>query len=104
MCVEDDVYFCQVYGTDGTATLNPFRINKELHGTVANLAPSKMETATNIFKRSYENELKHFLGAVRNLHPVVSTAEEAVQRMRIVDAVYRSARLGRDITLSQERS
>jgi predicted dehydrogenase len=100
ICVEDDVYFCQVYGTDGTATLNPLRINKVLHGTVANLAPAKMETAPNLFKRSYENELKHFLGAVRNIHPVISTADEAVQRMRIVDTIYRSARLGKDIVLS----
>ncbi len=99
MCVDDDIYYCNVYGTEGSASLNPFRINKELAGTVANMTPAKMDSPQNLFKRSYENELRHFIGAVRDLHPVVSTADEAVQRMRIVDIVYKSVRLGKEIVL-----
>lgn len=99
MCVEDDVYFCHVFGTDGSASLNPLRINKELNGTVANLAPAKIEAPQHLFKRSYENELKHFIGAVRNLHPVISPADEAVQRMKIVEAIYKSSRLGKEVSL-----
>jgi predicted dehydrogenase len=100
MCLDNDVYYVNVFGTEGSATLTPFRINKELHGTVANLAPAKMESPQHIFKRSYENEIRHFLGAVRDLHPVISSADEAVQRMRVVDAVYKSARLGKEVSLS----
>jgi predicted dehydrogenase len=99
MCVEDDVYFCHVFGTEGSASLNPLRINKELNGTVANLAPAKIEAPQHLFKRSYENELKHFIGAVRDLHPVISPADEAVQRMKIVEAIYKSSRLGKEVTL-----
>jgi predicted dehydrogenase len=97
--VEDDAYSCQVFGTDGTASLNPLRINKELHGNMVNLAPTKLDPPQHLFKRSYENELKHFIGAVKGMHPVISTADEAVQRMRIVDAVYKSARTGRDVQI-----
>jgi predicted dehydrogenase len=100
MFVEEDLYLCNVYGTEGTAILNPLRVNKELHGNLVNLAPAKQEAPHNLFKRSYENELRHFLGAVRGLHPCISPAAEAVQRMRIVDAVYRSARLGKEIVLT----
>ncbi len=100
MAVDEDVYYCNVYGSEGSATLNPLRINKELHGNLVNLAPPKMESPQHIFKRSYENELKHFFGAVRDLHPIISTADEAVQRMRIVDAVYRSVRLGKEVVLT----
>jgi len=100
MFLDDDVYYCNVYGSDGSASLNPLRINKELHGSLVNLAPSRIEPPQHLFKRSYENELRHFLGAVRDLHPVVSTAEEAVQRMRIIEAIYKSARLGKEVTLS----
>ena len=53
-----------------------------------------------LFKRSYENELKHFLGAIKGVRLVISTADEAVQRMTIVDAVYKSVRLGREVMLS----
>ena len=97
MIVDDDVYYYYLFGSEGTASLNPLRVNKELHGSLVNLAPAKMESPQHLFKRSYENELKHFLGAVRNIHPVISTAEEAVQRMKTVDAVYKSARTGKEV-------
>jgi predicted dehydrogenase len=99
MHVDDDQYYCHVHGTDGTASLNPLRINKELHGNVVNLAPAKIDAPQHLFKRSYENELKHFLGAVRDVHPVISTADEAVQRMRIVQAVYKSVRTGKEVVI-----
>ncbi len=98
--VQDDVFYGHVFGTEGSASLNPFRINKELHGNLVNLAPAKMESPHTMFKRSYENELRHFVGAVMGLHPVISTAEEAVQRMRVVEAVYKSARKGREVLLT----
>jgi predicted dehydrogenase len=99
MFVEDDVYYCDIYGSEGSASLNPIRVNKELHGNMVNLAPSRVDAAQHMFKRSYENELKHFLGAVRGIHPLISPADEAVHRMRVVEAIYRSARLNRDVVL-----
>lgn len=98
--LDDDEYFCHVFGSDGTATLNPLQVNKELHGSLVNLAPAKIESPPHLFKRSYENELRHFLGAIRGVHPVISTADEAVQRMRVADAVYKSVRLGKEIVLT----
>jgi len=100
MIVDDDVYYYYLFGSDGTASLNPLRVNKELHGSLVNLAPAKMESPQQLFKRSYENELRHFLGAVRGLHTVISTGDEAVQRMKIVDAVYRAAKVGKEISFS----
>jgi predicted dehydrogenase len=99
MTLDDDIYYCNVFGTDGSASLNPLRINKELHGNIVNVAPAKLDQSQNLFRRSYENELKHFIGAVKGLHPIISTGEEAVQRMKIVDAVYRSVRLGKEVAL-----
>jgi len=94
---EQDFFYCDFFGADGSAMINPLRINKQLHGNLVNVTPAKVESPTNLYKKSYENELRHFIGAVRDLHPVVSTADEAVQRMKIVDAVYRSAAKGREI-------
>jgi predicted dehydrogenase len=100
MCLDHDIYYCHLHGSDGSASLSPLKIFKELHGSLVNLAPAKIDAPQHIFKRSYENELKHFLGAVRDLHQVISTADEAVQRMKIVDAVYRSAKRGKEVTVS----
>jgi predicted dehydrogenase len=96
MTLDDDIYYCDVFGTEGSGSLAPLRINKELHGNIVNVAPTKLEQPQHLFRRSYENELKHFVGAVKGLHPVISTGAEAVQRMKIVDAVYKSARLRKE--------
>jgi predicted dehydrogenase len=100
LIMDDDVYYCYVFGAEGTASLSPLRVNKELHGNLVNLAPAKMEPPQHLFRRSYENQLRHFIGAVRDEHAVISTGDEAVQRMRIVDAVYRSVKTGREVTFT----
>jgi predicted dehydrogenase len=101
MSVDDDVFYGYVFGAEGTASLQPLRIIKQFHGNLVNVAPAKVENRQANYRKSYENELRHFVGAVRREHPVISTAEEAVQRMKIVDAVYRSARLGTEISVSE---
>lgn len=93
----EDFFYCNLYGSEGSAMINPLRILKELHGSIVNVTPAKMETPQHLYIKSYENELKHFVGAVRGFHPVISTGEEAVQRMKIVDAVYKSATKGKEI-------
>jgi predicted dehydrogenase len=97
---DEDIYYCQIHGTDGSASMNPLRVTKELHGSLVNLAPAKIDPPQHLFRRSYENELKHFIQAVQGLHPVVSTAEEAVQRMKIIEAVYAAIRKGKEISLT----
>lgn len=99
MCMKEDVYSCHIFGTDGTATLSPLSIVKSLHGSLVNVAPTKLDPPERLFRRSYENEIRHFLAAVRGVHPVISTAAEATQRMLIVEAAYKSARLGKEIVL-----
>ena len=66
---------------------------------MVNVNPVKIEPPLHLLKKSYENELKHFVGAARGLHPVISTGEEAVQRMKVVEAIYLSAIKAREIIL-----
>jgi predicted dehydrogenase len=44
-----------------------------------------------VYKKSYESELKHFVHAVNGVVPMISTIDEAVQRMQVVEAIYASA-------------
>jgi len=94
-----DFFYCDCFGTEGSGSLNPFRILKRMHGSLVNVAPVSQETPQSLYRKSYENELKHWVGALRGLHPVVSTGEEAVHRMKIVDAVYKSAKRGKAVTI-----
>lgn len=94
-----DYFYCDLFGTEGSALINPLRIQKQLHGNLINLTPASSDTPNVLYRKSYENELKHFIGALRDLHPVVSTGEEAMERMRVVEAIYISSRKGKEIEL-----
>ncbi len=94
-----DFFYCDCYGTDGGGSLNPFRIVKRMHGNQVNVTPVSHETPQTLYWKSYDNELRHWVGALRGLHPVVSTGDEALQRMKIVDAIYQSAKKGKSVVL-----
>jgi predicted dehydrogenase len=94
-----DFFYCDCYGTEGSGSLNPFRILKRMHGNLVNVAPASQDTPQSLYRKSYENELKHWVTALRGLHPIISTGDEAVHRMKVVDAIYRSARLGKAVPL-----
>jgi predicted dehydrogenase len=94
---EDDLFYCNVYGKEGSSQINPLKIYKRMHGTLVNVTPLKMERPANIFKRAYEYELNHFITSVRNGSPNLSNGSEALERMKIIDAVYKSAKLGKEV-------
>jgi predicted dehydrogenase len=96
---ENSIFYLNIFGTEGSGELNPFRIYKEIQGKLINLAPEKMDRPEVLYWKSYENEIKHFIGAVRELHPLVSSVEDALYRMKIVDSVYKSAEKGKEIFL-----
>lgn len=88
---ERDSFYLNLYGTKGSASLNPFRVSKKIHEQYIDLTPSRSTTYSNAFKKSYTNEIKSFLGAVQGLNPVFSPADEALSRMKIIEAMYKSA-------------
>jgi len=96
--IENELNYCNIYGEQGSGKINPLRINKEMHGGIVNVTPEKVDPPQRMRMRSFENELKHWVGAVRGLHPVISTVDEAVQRMKIVEAVYKSASRQKEIS------
>jgi predicted dehydrogenase len=96
---ENDFFYTNIFGTHGAALLNPLRIHKELHGNLVNVTPAKSESVTNLYKKSYENEMRHFIDCIIHKSELISGGEENLERMRIVDAVYQSAKIGREIKL-----
>jgi len=97
--VEKDIFNLMVYGTKGTASINPFRIYKKIDEQFIDLTPPQTESALTAFKKSYQNELKSFIGAVRGLNPVFSSGDEALSRMKVVDAMYQSAKQRTEIKI-----
>ena len=94
-----DFFYCDCFGTEGSGSLNPFRIIKRMHDNLVNVAPASIETPQSLYRKSYENELKHWIGALRGLNPIISNGEEAVQRMKIIDLIYKSAKRGKAVAI-----
>lgn len=93
---EWDKFHLAAFGTKGTAHLNPLRAYKRLEsGHVDYTLPTT--NTTNLYRKSFENELKHFVAAVRDNSPMVSTCDDAVFLMELVQAIYSSAELKKEI-------
>ncbi|MDI6809365.1 MAG: Gfo/Idh/MocA family oxidoreductase [Candidatus Eisenbacteria bacterium] len=99
LLLESNFGYLNLYGRSGVALLNPLRIHKEMHGTLANVTPS-VEPTRNIHKQSYEAEIEHFVDCVRKGETPVSSAKEGLEVMRVVDAIYKSAETKKEVKLS----
>jgi predicted dehydrogenase len=87
----EDLFYCNVYGRDGSAFLNPFKVVRQRSNGISIVAAPQRDSKVEAYTRSYEAELKHFIAGVQGLVPIVSTADEAVERLRVVEALYQSA-------------
>ena len=91
LLVEKDYFFVNVYGKGGTASLNPLKVYKKIGDQIMDLSPSQKDSALTLFKKSYLNELKSFIGAVKGLNPVFSSGDEALSRLKVMEAMYKSS-------------
>lgn len=99
MMAEKDILYVNLFGTEGTALINPLRVYKNMHGNLINIVPLNEESATLRYKRSYRNELKHFVNCLRQGIPMQAGAAEMVAKHKIVEAIYRSAEEGREVVI-----
>ena len=94
-----DTFYTNVYGVKGSIGANPFKLIKVLDDEQIDLGSTFVETPTEAFKKSYLNELKSFIGAIRGLNPVFSSGEEALQLLKIAESMYLSAKKNQEIKI-----
>jgi predicted dehydrogenase len=99
MAEEKDIFYTNVYGTKGSIGVNPFKLIKLLADEHMDLGSTFVDSPTEAFKKSYLNELKSFIGAIRGLNPVFSSGEEALQLLQIAEAMYKSAEKDQEIKI-----
>ncbi|MDP4230148.1 MAG: Gfo/Idh/MocA family oxidoreductase [Bacteroidota bacterium] len=99
---EGDFFYCNVFGDKGSAFINPLRVYKSVAGNLVNLTPAKSDSQVALFKKSYENELRHFVNVVKGIVPLSSSGEESVARMQVVEGFYQSAAKKKEIVLKKK--
>ncbi len=89
---ESDSFKLAVMGTEGTGHLNPLKAYKKAGSSRVDYTTNTGVQSKNLFKKSYENELKHFIGVVKGTTPLISSSEEALFQMKLVESLYSSAK------------
>lgn len=96
--IQKDEGIIQLFGTKGGAKLDPeLELYTELDGYLSDIrlaAPTALS-----FDGLFAREIDHFVECVLTGTPCRAPAEDGVELMRILDAVYRSAAAGHEVAL-----
>jgi predicted dehydrogenase len=92
-----EFYYCNVFGANGSSSINPLKIHKKMNSDLFDITPKSIKTSHNVSKSSYEYEMKYFISSVRSNNNQICTGREALTVMQIVNNVYKSAKLGKEI-------
>lgn len=95
-----DQTYLQIYGSKGAALLNPLQLHKSIHGVLVNVTPS-LKSARNYYKESYRLEIAHFVECVQKKKSPLTRGIDALQVIRILDAMYESASSGREVEITR---
>jgi Predicted dehydrogenases and related proteins len=87
-----------VRGSRGTAGINPLHVWKELHGVPTDVAPTGSIGRENPFTASYRAEWAHFMACIRG-QATAPDNKDQITLHRVIDAIYQSAKEGRDVDL-----
>lgn len=113
--IEKEYVFSQLQGTrggvlyergtnvsgPGTVPYPPFTVFGSIGGEQVNAVPTDITLTTEqMLHASFANETRHFAECVRDRTEPTATAEQGLEILRILDAVYRSAEEGREIVLT----
>jgi len=75
--------------TEGSGSLNPFSHYQADAWKFGECCTSIIrDSSKSLSKVVYENEHEAWIGSLRGLHTVISTGDEAVHRMKIIDSIY----------------
>jgi predicted dehydrogenase len=99
MHLDHDINYTHIFGKKGSAYLNPLRINKELHGNLVNVTPMLTEDKAIRYKKSYEAEISHFINVIKGEEENMSSSEDAMYIMKIINALSESASTNKEIFL-----
>lgn len=91
--IKQDMIYTSLCGTEGGADLEPLQIYTDIDGVQTDLLPSFPQLSGHIM------EIRHFVDCLTKGTELISTGEQGLEVVRILDAIYRSAEQGKEITL-----
>jgi predicted dehydrogenase len=96
---EKSNFYCNVHGSKGSMKINPIEIFKLNGDGYSPDLPKDNLSKLEIYKKSYESEIKHFINTASGVSPLISSIDDAVKTMQAVELIYQSAAEGKEILL-----
>ena len=95
--IDNEYVTIELYGTKGGISYEPqLKIFSEMNDYLVNITPQiAQEDGEDYFRR----EIAHFIDCITGKAQCINPAEDGVEIMKILCAVYESARLGREVAL-----
>lgn len=90
-CDVKDVAFTFISCSQGGAFLNPLRITRRQKDKIISLRDQVAYDEVQLYKQSFKRELDHFIECVKERKQPLSTGEEAVAVISVIDRLYKSA-------------
>ncbi len=87
------------YGDKAGLSLSPFELYTEYNNQLADIVPHGSNDFD--FARDFRREVKNFTDAINGKAKCLATAEDGVELMRILDAVYLSAKTGKSVDIER---
>ena len=98
--IKKDVGNIELFGTNAGCTINPdLELFTQIAGRFVNIKPC--DSIALEFNGLFEREIKGFVDAVNGNAPCIAPAEDGVELMRIIDAIYESAETGRSVEITR---
>ncbi len=92
-------FYSEVMGSKGGASLEPeFKVYQERYGELVDLTPRPPSV------NGHEGEVAHFIECIRTGKQPISTATHGYHVMQMLDAIYESGRIGREVVIQNGNS
>ncbi|MCL2816278.1 MAG: Gfo/Idh/MocA family oxidoreductase, partial [Oscillospiraceae bacterium] len=96
--IKNDIGTIELYGTKAGIKIDPgVEFYTDMNGHFVNMQPSGNSSLS--FEGLFEGEIAHFADCVINKKQPKSPARDGVALMKIIDAIYESARLGAEVKI-----
>lgn len=97
--IKEEQLTLEIYGSKAGAIMEPkLEIFTEVNGYLTDMTP-KYACSSEAFSENFENETRHFIDCIVNGTECLNTPDDGVEIMKIIDAIYESARTGYEVII-----
>lgn len=97
--IKNDSLYLELYGNKAGAQMEPELELYENKGDYLNNSKPLMGAEGSSFSHNFDEEIKHFIDCVANGTTCLNPAEDGVELMKILDAIYKSAETGHEVVI-----